>query len=184
MDKFTIITNNAKDQDRSVTNRIYQYLIRNNKECLILDPEEEKEDRSYYHTNPEKIPEDMECVIVLGGDGTLLQAARDVLDKDIPLFGINLGTLGYLAEVDRHSIYSALDRLMSDRFTIERRMMLSGTILRGEEILAKDVALNDIVITRDGALRVMRFNNYVNDTFLNSYKADGIIVATPTGSTG
>ena len=114
----------------------------------------------------------------------MLQAARDVVDKEIPLFGINLGTLGYLAEIDQHSIYPALDRLMSDRFTIERRMMLAGRVMRAGKELASNIALNDIVISREGALRVVRFNNYVNDTYLNTYKADGIIVSTPTGSTG
>ena len=73
---------------------------------------------------------------------------------------------------------------MGDRFSIERRMMLSGTIMRDGHVIASNVALNDIVISREGALRVVRFNNYINDTFLNSYKADGIIISTPTGSTG
>lgn len=143
-----------------------------------------KENRPYDYTDADRIPDDMECVIVLGGDGTLLQAARDVVDREIPLVGINLGTLGYLAEIDQHSVYPALDRLMSDRFTIERRMMLSGTVLREGKVIAADIALNDIVIGREGAPRVVRFNNYVNDTFLNTYKADGIIISTPTGSTG
>ena len=73
---------------------------------------------------------------------------------------------------------------MSDRFSIERRMMLAGRIMRDGKELASNIALNDIVISREGALRVVRFNNYVNDTYLNTYKADGIIVSTPTGSTG
>ena len=107
-----------------------------------------------------------------------------MVDKEIPLFGINLGTLGYLAEIDQHSIYPALDRLMSDRFSIERRMMLAGRVMRDGKELASNIALNDIVISREGVLRVVRFNNYVNDTYLNTYKADGIIVSTPTGSTG
>ena len=89
-----------------------------------------------------------------------------------------------MAEIDQHSIYPALDRLMSDRFTIERRMMLAGRVMRAGKELASNIALNDIVISREGALRVVRFNNYVNDTYLNTYKADGIIVSTPTGSTG
>lgn len=184
MDKFTIITNSVKDPSRIVTNRIADYLLSHKKECLILEAEERKPDQHYYYTDVSKIPDDMQCVIVLGGDGTLLQAARDVIDKQIPLFGINLGTLGYLAEIDQHSIYPALDRLMSDLYTIENRMMLHGMILRDGKVIAEDFALNDIVISREGAMRVVRFNNYVNDTYLNTYKADGIIISTPTGSTG
>lgn len=184
MEKFTIITNSVKDKNRSVTNKIADYLLSHKKECMVLEAEERRENQLYYYTDVSQIPDDMECVIVLGGDGTLLQAARDVVDREIPLFGINLGTLGYLAEIEQHNIYPALDRLMSDRFTIERRMMLSGVILRNGQEIARDVALNDIVISREGPLRVVRFHNYVNDTFLNTYKADGIIISTPTGSTG
>ena len=121
---------------------------------------------------------------MLGGDGTLLQAAGDVVDLQIPLLGINLGTLGYLAEIDRDTLYPALDHLMADEYTIEHRMMLCGSIYRDGKLIAEDTALNDITITREGNLRVVRFDNYVNGEFLNSYSADGIIIATPTGSTG
>ncbi len=184
MDKFTIIANSVKDRNFVVSHRIAEYLRNNGKECLMLQDMGEEQNASYHYTDPDRIPDDTQCIIVLGGDGTLLQAARDVVDKDIPLFGINMGTLGYLAEIDQHSIYPALDRLMSDRYTIERRMMLSGTVYKNDKVAVSDVALNDIVIGREGPLRVVRFNNYVNGTFLNSYKADGIIVSTPTGSTG
>ena len=99
--------------------------------------------------------------------------------------GINLGTLGFLAEIDKTSIYTALDKLFADDYEIEERMMLTGTVWRGDKITGQDVALNDIVISRVGPpLRVIGFNNYVNDGYLNSYNADGIIIATPTGSTG
>ena len=122
---------------------------------------------------------------MLGGDGTLLQAARDVVHREIPMLGINLGTLGFLAEIDKTSIYTALDKLFADDYEIEERMMLTGTVWRGDKITGQDVALNDIVISRVGPpLRVIGFNNYVNDGYLNSYNADGIIIATPTGSTG
>ena len=130
------------------------------------------------------IPPEVDCIIVLGGDGTLLQAARDVVDRQIPLFGINLGTLGYLAEIDRQSIYPALDHLMEGNYEIEQRMMLYGSVYRGEEKLDRDIALNDIVISRENGLRVIELNTYVNHARLNTYHADGIIIATPTGSTG
>lgn len=126
----------------------------------------------------------MECIIVLGGDGTLLQAARDVVSRQIPLLGVNLGTLGYLAEIDRESIEPALNHLTAEEYTIEKRMMLNGRIYHDGKLKAEDVALNDIVIGRAGPLRVIRFNNYVNGEFLNAYTADGIIVSTATGSTG
>ncbi len=138
----------------------------------------------YHYTDASLIPSDVECIIVLGGDGTLLQAARDVVHRQIPLFGINMGTLGYLAEVNKQAIYPALDQLMMDDYAIEERMMLKGSVYHEDKLVGEDIALNDIVIGREGPLRVIRFMNYVNDEYLNSYNADGIIVSTPTGSTG
>lgn len=183
MDKFYIITNCAKDQNLQFTNQIVSYLKEHGRECPVQQAERKKEG-AYHYTDPDLIPEGTECLLVLGGDGTLLQASRDVVYREIPMLGINLGTLGFLAEVDKHSVYSALDQLMEDDYEIEERMMLTGTVYRGDKVIGRDVALNDIVICREGALRVIRFKNYVNDVYLNSYNADGIIISTPTGSTG
>lgn len=128
-------------------------------------------------------PEVPDCILVLGGDGTLLRTARNLLNQDIPLLGINLGTLGYLAEVEIAAIEEALDKLLADRFTREERMMLEGQVRR-QDMTEQNYALNDIVISRCGSLQVLTFQIYVNGQFLNSYSADGMIVATPTGSTG
>ena len=183
MDKFYIITNNDKDKDFQITNEIVSYLKKNGKKCQVQQAERKLEG-AYNYTNPELIPEGTQCILVLGGDGTLLQAARDVVYRKIPMLGINLGTLGFLAEVDRQSIHAALDKLIADDYEIEERMMLTGTVWHGDKIIGQDIALNDIVIGREGPLRVVRFKNYVNEVYLNSYNADGIIIATPTGSTG
>ncbi|HIY02591.1 MAG TPA: NAD(+)/NADH kinase [Candidatus Blautia faecipullorum] len=183
MDKFYIITNTAKDKNLEITGEIEAYLKKRGKQCRV-QPAERKLEGSYHYTNPDLIPEGTQCILVLGGDGTLLQAARDVVHREIPMLGMNLGTLGFLAEVDKSSIPSALDQLISGDYEIEERMMLQGTVYRDGEIIGRDVALNDIVISREGSLRVVRFKNYVNNEYLNSYNADGIIIATPTGSTG
>lgn len=183
MDNFYIITNGMKDPDFQITTSITSYLKKSGKECQVQQAEQKK-DGPYHYTNPDLIPKETECIIVLGGDGTLLQAARDVVHREIPLIGINLGNLGFLAEVDKTTLYQALDQLIHDDYEVEKRMMLCGTVYRGNEIIGKDMALNDIVICREGPLRVVRFNNYVNHEYLNSYNADGIIISTPTGSTG
>ena len=184
MDKFYIITNRDKDPNLRFTEEIVQYLKEHGKKCQVQQAERRVEGE-YHYTDPALIPEDTQCILVLGGDGTLLQAARDVVHREIPMLGINLGTLGFLAEIDKTSIYTALDKLFEDDYEIEERMMLTGTVWRGDKITGQDVALNDIVISRVGPpLRVIGFNNYVNDGYLNSYNADGIIIATPTGSTG
>ena len=183
MDKFYIITNSDKDKDFQITNEIVSYLKKNGKKCQVQQAERKLEG-AYHYTNPELIPEGTQCILVLGGDGTLLQAARDVVYRKIPMLGINLGTLGFLAEVNRQSIHAALDKLIADIYEVEERMMLSGTVYRNGEAIGEDIALNDIVISREGSLRVVRFKNFVNDEYLNSYNADGIIISTPTGSTG
>ena len=138
----------------------------------------------YKSSNPDKIPDDVDCVLVLGGDGTVLRAARDLVKRHLPLFGVNLGTLGYLAEVDQDHLETALDHLVLGEYITEEHMMLRGVVCHeGQEILS-DVALNDIVIARSGRIHVMDLKIYVNDRFLNEYSADGMIISTPTGSTG
>lgn len=167
MNKFCIITNKSKDASLEVTHRIQRYIEGKGKECILAN-------------DGKNVPEDVECVLVLGGDGTLIRAARELLLVDIPMIGINLGTLGYLAEIELQNFEKAIDQLLTDTNVIEERMMLKGK-LNGK---FEDVALNDIVITRLGTLRVIRFKVYVNGELLNSYQADGIIISTPTGSTG
>ena len=184
MDKFFIIANRQKDKELKTARKVEAYLNSKGKSCILREETSEQKARSNHYTDVEKIPKDVECIIVIGGDGTLLQAARDVVNRQIPLLGINMGTLGYLAEIDRSSIDGALNHLMLDEYTIEKRMMLNGKVYHKEELIAEDVALNDSVVGRDCPLHVTRFHNYVNGEFLNSYTADGIIIATATGSTG
>ncbi|MBR2256792.1 MAG: NAD(+)/NADH kinase [Blautia sp.] len=183
MRRFYIIANETKERGLANAGVIERYLKDRGCSCRIAEVGE-RPAPPYRYTDPEKIPQDMECIIVLGGDGTLLQAARDVVETQIPLIGINFGDLGFLAEVDRSSMYTALDKLICDEATIEERMMLEGEIIRDGKIIGNDIALNDIVICRDGNLRVVKFINYVNGEYLNAYPADGIIISTPTGSTG
>ncbi len=112
------------------------------------------------------------------------KGAADLVDMDIPFLGINLGTLGFLAEVNVSEMPAALDRLMQDDYAIEKRMMLLGTAFDKMPHKEEAMALNDIVITRKGSLQIIHFNIYVNGLLLHKYHADGVIVATPTGSTG
>ena len=184
MDSFYVITNHVKDPNLEKTNLIKNYLEEKGKICYVQDSGGQEEDRRYKYTDASRIPADVECVLVLGGDGTLLQASRDLVDTGIPLLGINMGTLGYLAEIEHQGIREALDKLIAGEFTTEKRMMIAGSVYQNGKKLMEDLALNDIVIGRRGRLRVVDFNIYVDDVFLCSYRADGIIISTPTGSTG
>ncbi len=140
--------------------------------------------RGYRYTDPARVPEGTECVLVLGGDGTLLQAAGDLVNTTCPLLGINMGKLGYLAEIEMDQAFGALERVIRDECAIEQRMMLEGSICGRDQRREGALALNDIVLSRRGRFRVVEFNIYVDDAFLCSFQADGIIVSTPTGSTG
>ena len=184
MDTFYIITNYQKDPEMTVAHEIRDYLKSKGKTCYIQQKEVEDPQGRYRYTDAQHVSDEVECVLVLGGDGTLLQAARDLVDRSIPLLGINMGTLGYLAEIDRKNIFPALDKLIGGEYTVEHRMMLTGTAFHQSRRMLADIALNDIVISRNGRLRVVDFNVYVDGAFLSSYTADGIIISTPTGSTG
>ena len=130
------------------------------------------------------IPSDADCMIVLGGDGTVLQAAREARRFHIPIIGVNLGTLGYMTEIEPSGLEEALDRLIAGDYDQESRMMLEGKAFLEGGRVQEGWALNDIVISRSGPLRTIQFDIYVNGRFLNDYNADGMIVTTPTGSTG
>lgn len=181
---FYVISNDQKDSDLETARFIRDYLESKGKNCYISEREAGIISGSYKYTDGKKIPADVECVLVLGGDGTLLQAARDLVELDLPLLGINMGTLGYLAEVEHRNIRPALDLLINGTYSVENRMMIRGVAWHQDRKMLSDIALNDIVITRNGRLRVVDFNVYVDGVYLTSYTADGIIISTPTGSTG
>lgn len=190
MDRFLLITNQIKDPQGIHTKRIQEYLRARGAEtvcaterfCQAQTSPGDDENRFAQSVR------ESQCVLVLGGDGTLLQAARDTFGMDIPLLGINLGTLGYLAEADMQDVEQMLDKLLQDQYVREERMMLEGTIYREtdntEKSLRDAYALNDIVVSRCGSLQILTLRIFVNGQFLNAYSADGIIIATPTGSTG
>jgi len=180
MDKFCIVTNRVKDKDLKVTNHIKAYLEKRGKKVVIATEKNEEEDPLFItRKHLSIIPEDTDLVIVLGGDGTMLQAARSVAYQDIPLLGVNMGTMGFLAEVEESGVDDALDRILKGWYEIEDRMMLRGA-LEGK----KDYSLNDIIISRYQGIATIGYNIFVNDQFLCSYYADGLVVSTPTGSTG
>ena len=117
-------------------------------------------------------------------DGTVLQAARETKKILVPIIGVNLGTVGYMTEIEPSGLEEALERLIRDDYKKERRMMLNGKVCCADGTVSEGWALNDIVISRSGTLQIIEFNIYVNGQLLNHYKADGMIVTTPTGSTG
>lgn len=181
MEHFYIITNRPKDAELKITNHIKHYLEQRRKRCTIQNAELPGEN---IYTDAQSVPADVDCILVLGGDGTMLQAARDTRQREIPFLGVNLGTLGFMAEVELANLDNALECLVDGRYHIEERMLLNGRIFRSGKVIEDTYALNDIVVTRGGTLRIIDYNILVNGQFLREYRADGIIVSTPMGSTG
>ncbi|PLX97873.1 MAG: NAD(+) kinase [Desulfuromonas sp.] len=132
----------------------------------------------------EDIPARVDMIIVLGGDGTLISVARLVVGRNIPIVGVNLGRLGFLTEITRDELPLMLDKLISGDYLVSDRMMLDAFIRRDDQVIGKYTVLNDIVINKGALARIIDLNTYVDGRHLSSYKADGLIVSTPTGSTG
>lgn len=183
MNKFYVIANSQKDMDFAMADKISEYIIAKGGTCVCQKRDIGKEGIKYNSADASLIPDGTECVIVLGGDGTLIQAARDLSSINVPVFGINIGTLGYLTEIDMEQAFPAIDRIMADEYNIDTRMILRGRVYRGDDKLYSDIALNDIVINRMGSLKIINFDIFVNGEYLITYPADGLIVSTPTGST-
>lgn len=169
MTRFHIIANSIKDPNGAYTAEIESVL---------------RELGATEVSTGSDIPKDTDIILVLGGDGTMLRAAGDSFGCNIPLLGVNLGTLGYLAEAEMANIKDDLALLFEEEPAIEERMMLCGTIVDRDREIASDHCLNEVSIVGNGALCIVRYELYVNGEFLNSYAADGLVISTPTGSTG
>ena len=184
MKKFALLTNYSKDKRLVYTRMIKTYITENGGSYWIpryISEPDKDGDQCYDFSD---MPEDIECVLVLGGDGTLLQAARELLQRHIPLLGINLGTLGFLTSAEKSELPKCLDSVLDDSCSIDERMMLEGVAYHGSEKIQMNIALNDVIIARAGFSRLVELKIYVNGELLSIYNADGIIVSTPTGSTG
>lgn len=173
MKHFLIYTNPHKDESLAATAHIREYLSARGQRVTVWAGEAAR-----------GVSGAVDCMVVLGGDGTMLQAARDARRLDIPMIGVNLGTLGYMTEIEPDGLDEALDRLIAGDYQQESRMMLKGTAFLKGDKTENGWALNDIVISRSGSLQIIKFHIYVNGQFLHDYDADGVIVTTPTGSTG
>ena len=131
----------------------------------------------------EKFAEHCDLAIALGGDGTLLSAARMLARKKVPLLGINFGTLGFLVEINPADMQQQLNRIFDGEYRVEQRLMLVAACLRNGQTLVEHDACNDVVIKHQGSIRMIELDTMVDDVFINTVWADGLIVSTPTGST-
>ena len=187
MKHFYLIANPSKTGAVEMARRVEAYLVARGATCHgsaqgqgglpIADMK---------HTDPSRVPRDTECVITLGGDGTLIRAARDLSSLQLPMLGVNMGHLGYLTQAsfqEPGEVARMIDDLIAGQFQLEKRMMLGGTVLRKDTVLKEALALNEILISRREMPKILNLRLYVNGEPLCQYRADGMIIATPTGST-
>jgi NAD+ kinase len=151
---------------------------------VIVDPETAK-----YSNGEEEVSRaqmssrSLDLVVVLGGDGTLLSAARATAAIDVPLLGVNLGSLGFLTDVPLFSLFSMLEAITKGEAAVEQRSLMQCDLLRGEEVLGSYLVFNDAVVNKTAMARLNNYDLFIDKIFVSSYRADGMIVATPTGST-
>lgn len=175
---FGVISNKSTDP-KGILHELICSKIRNRGCKLVFDIEMEKyEDLNVDHLN------DTDIIISMGGDGTFLNIARQTAKYKIPIMGVNTGSLGFLSATDINDIDSALDNILKKDFTIDERMMVTANIIRANEKFGPFNALNDLVIARGLLTRIVTLKVFIDDIYVDSFPGDGMIVSTPTGSTG
>ena len=179
MKHFFIIPNVEKPETADFSRELSAYIQGKGGTAQVAENRDFDGER-FVHT--EEIPCDTEAVIVLGGDGTIIQAARDTDERALPVMGVNMGTVGYLAQTDSSRALWAVDRLFADEYMIEERMMLGGALLRKGKRIYGNSGLNDIVL-RTAGISTVEFEFCVNGELIKKYLGDGMILSTPTGST-
>jgi len=130
-----------------------------------------------------QIPSLSDVIIVLGGDGTMLSTCRLVGDKGVPILGVNIGGLGFITEVQRERLYEIMEKILSGECPIEERLMLAVQVRRLGEVIAEYTVLNEVVVNKAALARIIDLETYINNNYVTTFKADGLIISTPTGST-
>jgi NAD+ kinase len=138
---------------------------------------------SVHEVEDEKLAESTDLILVLGGDGTMIATARMIGDHEVPVLGVNFGRLGYLAEFRIDELYPALESILSGNYRLEKRVMLHVDLVGAESSIPTNRVLNDVVINKSALARIIEIDVYLNQQFVNSFRADGLIISTPTGST-
>jgi len=164
-----VIKNEDHAQDKA--RELIQYL---GDRCLVIDAQTQ---------TPQAIPKDLICIVVLGGDGTFLSVARYIGDSDIPLMGIKFGEVGFLAETTEDHLYTVVEALFQGDYSIRERSRLNIRVVRNKQCIVDEDVLNDAVINKAALSRLASCAVYLDNAYLTTYRADGLIVATPTGST-
>ena len=171
MRHFLIITNTYKDENGRLTGELAAYIRKKGGECDCFYSDGES--KSEAAPALDKMDPATDCVMVLGGDGTLIRAASRLVDSRIPLIGVNLGTVGYLCELEESNVFDAVDRLMADDCMVEERMMLETVVKREGKVVYRDTALNDAVLTKGSVARVLDLEVTGDRVTITAFSGDG-----------
>lgn len=183
MKTIGLISNLDKDRIIGLLEEIRAWLTERGVDMLVDDECAQRINWSYEVCPRKELVSRSDCLMILGGDGTLLNSARLAAPSKVPVFGVNMGRLGFLTEVDVPNLFKALTLLLDGEYYIEERMMLEASVIRDKKASLPLMGLNDAVITKGGFARLIRLDTTVDRRHFNTYHADGVIIATPTGST-
>ena len=183
MKKVAILPNVQKDKGLETTKRLVNYLLEKGCEPQLSRTVAELAEMPQYAMEDAELYSHSDLLISLGGDGTLLGIGRRTARFNKPILGINLGTLGFLTAEEKTHAEEAIDKVLNGEFKLEKRMMLECSIAKDNERTGGIIALNDICITRGNLYKILEFRVYVNNEYVDTLLADGVIICTPTGST-
>ncbi|MCX6347252.1 MAG: NAD(+)/NADH kinase [Actinobacteria bacterium] len=187
MKSIGLISNNDNIKAINIAKDIYDYLIAKKIKVFLLESDELCKKHNLAYVNEEDFKKNIEALISIGGDGTFLKAARHAFMSNIPIMGVNVGNLGFLAEINISDMYDSLDKIIGGNFEIEKRMLISGMLFRDKRLVDEKyfpyLALNDFVITKSFLEKIIEIKIIVNGVSIVGYGGDGVIIATPTGST-
>ncbi|MDD5014794.1 MAG: NAD(+)/NADH kinase [Atribacterota bacterium] len=183
LDSVGLIVNYKKEKTRKTACRIINWLNSKKLKVYIEGNKGNEIDKEELNCPTEKFLRSVDLVISLGGDGTLLRAARLVATEDIPIFGVNLGGLGFLTQIGIDDLEKSLERIYQEKYFLDERMMLDCSVKRKDKEIKKLIALNDVVIGKGAFARILCLATYVNNDYVITYSADGLVVSTSTGST-
>jgi NAD+ kinase len=178
-----IVTKPRQPEVARVALELVDWLAERKIVALLEDETARQIDRTGLGVSSEALGSGSDLIVVVGGDGTLLAAARMLNGRDVPILAINHGSLGFLTAAPLGELYPDLERTLAGQFTSDRRMMLNATVIRGEERLGHYRALNDVVINKGTPARIIEVEARVDDQYVSTFRADGLIISTPTGST-
>jgi NAD+ kinase len=183
INRIGIVSKPKKAEIREIVPPLLKWLRDRNIEAFIDKETGAIIDSSEKCLTRNEMPGKVDLLIILGGDGTLLAAARALNRKTVPILAVNLGGLGFLTVISRDEIYPTLENVLAGKFHCERRVQIEAEIIRADEVIASFLALNDVVLNKGAIARILDFDLLVDGRFINTYKSDGMIVCTPTGST-